>query len=191
MTSDRGTQTPLPMPAISRPIAAGYGIPATLDGTLPWDWARERLRDALVYWIATTRPDGRPHVMPIWGAWLDDTFLFEGGPDTRRARNLRTNAHAVVHLEHGNDVVIVEGVADLMPDPAPELERRLMDGFAKYQASHDYTPDPANWRGGGIRRIRPITVFGWSDYPVDTTRWRFDRPAPGASASAMAPDETA
>jgi len=62
-------------PTPSKPlIPASYGIP--LDGSgaekLPWSWAVERLSAAHNYWICTTRPDGRPHAVPVWGVWLDD-----------------------------------------------------------------------------------------------------------------------
>ncbi|UQT57067.1 pyridoxamine 5'-phosphate oxidase family protein [Streptomyces durmitorensis] len=39
---------------------------------LPWAWAAQRLTAARTYWIATTRPDGRPHTRPVWGVWLED-----------------------------------------------------------------------------------------------------------------------
>ena len=31
------------------------------------------------YWVSTTRPDGRPHVMPVWGVWIEE-ILFRDGP---------------------------------------------------------------------------------------------------------------
>ena len=48
----------------------GYGAP-----TIPWDRAREWFEaDAGIsptHWLATVRPDGRPHVMPVWTVWVD------------------------------------------------------------------------------------------------------------------------
>src|SRR3712207_5164688 len=76
-------------PTPDRPfMPAGYGVPTTTEGMLPWSHVSERMASALNYWIGTTRPDGRPHAVPVWGAWVDETFYFEGGPDTRRGRNL-------------------------------------------------------------------------------------------------------
>ena len=59
-------------PRASRPDMPGYGILAAEAGRglLPWSWAAERLAKARTYWLATTRPDGRPHAMPVWGVWL-------------------------------------------------------------------------------------------------------------------------
>ena len=162
-------------PQVSRPyIQDGYGIPEHLEGTLPWSWAEERLRDAPIYWVASVRPDARPHVTPIWGVWLDGAFWMEGGSNTRRFRNLRNNPAAVVTVERGDDAVILEGDADLVTDLAPELVERLLAAYRKYAATHGYEAHPDNWRAG-IWRVQPQKVLGWSSFPADTTRWTFDR----------------
>jgi nitroimidazol reductase NimA-like FMN-containing flavoprotein (pyridoxamine 5'-phosphate oxidase superfamily) len=77
-------------PLADRPHVPGYGVPESVDGILPWSWARERLERAIVYWLATTGADGAPHIIPIWGAWVGDRWYVEGGP-TRWQRNLREN----------------------------------------------------------------------------------------------------
>lgn len=160
-------------PKVGRPdIMPAYGVPTTLKGTLAWEWAAERLEQASVYWIATTRPDGRPHAMPTWGAWVDGAFWMEGGDQTRRMRNLVLNPNAVVHVERGDDVVIVEGVGEKIVDLDPDLTGRLVEGFHKYVASHGYTAGPENWVSG-IWVIRPRVAFGWSAFPTDATRWKF------------------
>jgi nitroimidazol reductase NimA-like FMN-containing flavoprotein (pyridoxamine 5'-phosphate oxidase superfamily) len=82
----------------------GYQIAASDAPLLPWSHVAERLERAHNYWLATTRPDGRPHVTPVWGAWVDDAFYFDGIWTARWARNLATNPAATVHLESGTDV---------------------------------------------------------------------------------------
>ena len=160
-------------PHVSRPfIADGYGIPDHLDGTLPWSWAEERLRDAPVYWVATVRPNGRPHVTPIWGVWVDGAFWMEGGPRTRRFQNLANNAAAVVTVERGNDAVILEGDADLVTELDDELVERLLAAYRKYVPTHGYEAERSNW-DAGIWRVRPHKVMAWSNFPADTTRWTF------------------
>src|SRR5215204_4536369 len=89
-----------PIPQPDRPwMPDGYGIAKDEDGLLTWDYVTEVLKDALNYWIGTTRPNGSPHARPVWGAWLDDTCYFEGSPDTRWGRNLAANPAIVVHVE--------------------------------------------------------------------------------------------
>lgn len=166
-------------PSADRPHVPGYGIPTSRRGLLPWSWARERLVRARVYWLATSDAVGQPHLIPIWGAWLDDQWYVEGGPGTRWQRNLRANPRAAIHVEHGSEVVIVEGSANELTAPPPELATRIVDGYAKYRATDDYVADPANWAGGGLWVLRPSLAFGWSRFPSDMTRYRFAEVARG------------
>ena len=39
-------------------------------------------------WLATTRPDRRPHVAGVVGFWSDDSLYLVSGPTTTKARNL-------------------------------------------------------------------------------------------------------
>ncbi|MEX2624972.1 MAG: pyridoxamine 5'-phosphate oxidase family protein [Acidimicrobiia bacterium] len=76
-------------PVAERPQApAGYGYSTEPKGMLDWVRVREALAAANVYWIATKRPDGAPHLHPIWGGWVGSHLYFEGGPTTKWARNL-------------------------------------------------------------------------------------------------------
>ena len=75
--------------------------------------AVSRLRAAMVYWIATTRPDGRPHSAPVWGVWVDGALWF--GTMGQKVRNLAHEPYAVAHLDSGEDVAIVEGPVERLP----------------------------------------------------------------------------
>src|SRR3984893_11335963 len=82
---------------------------------------RGGLRDAEVYWLSTVRPDGRPHVTPLLGIWLDGALYFCTGPDERKAKNLARNHHCVLTTGcsrlDGLDLV-VEGQAAEVSGPA-------------------------------------------------------------------------
>ncbi|MFN8534486.1 MAG: pyridoxamine 5'-phosphate oxidase family protein [Dehalococcoidia bacterium] len=153
-----------------------YGVPETDEGLLPWSWAVERLEVARNYWFSTSRPDGRPHAMPAWAVWIDGTIYFEGSPETLRFRNLARNPALVVHLESGDEVLILEGEAYAHPKPERSLGEALAAAFtAKYAASHDYRPGPDQWDEGGLWAMRPEKAIGWDRFPVGVTRWRFPR----------------
>jgi hypothetical protein len=155
-------------------MPAGYGLDKA-DGYVAWDDVEERLRESLHYWLATTRPDGRPHVVPRWGVWLDGTFWYDGSPETVHVRNLEENADAVLHLESGSEVTIVEG-RSLRCDPITGgLGERLAAEYARKYGS-EYTPSPDAWSdeiAGGMRRIDPVKVIAWSEFPNDLTRFNF------------------
>jgi hypothetical protein len=155
---------------VDRPqMVAGYGIAGTSDGTVAWEWVVEQLSTARNYWIVTSRDAGRPHAMPVWGLWLDDAMVFSTDPESVKGRNLARRPELVVHLESGDDVVIVEGRAERV-DGA-----RLPDGFvdaygAKYGHRVD-TSDPMF----GFYRVAPPRVLTWreADFPTSATRFTF------------------
>jgi hypothetical protein len=160
-------------PKASRPMMPGsYGIAEATAGSglLPWGPADARLGAAHNYWLGTTRPGGRPHAMPIWGVWLDGALCFGTDRGSRKARNLAGNPACVVHLESGDDVVILEGVAEEVRDPA--RLGVLDEGYrAKYGMRLSEAPgDLSVWA------IRPRVGFAWreKDFPAGATRWTFD-----------------
>jgi nitroimidazol reductase NimA-like FMN-containing flavoprotein (pyridoxamine 5'-phosphate oxidase superfamily) len=159
-------------PRADRPHVPGYGIPRSTKGTLPWSWAIEHLERATIYWLATAGASGAPHMIPIWGAWVDGRWYVEGGP-TRWQRNLRENPQLAVHIESpSGEVVIVEGPAVEIVAPDAELAARILAGFEKYKPG--YAADAANWAQGGLWELRPLKAFAWTTFPQDMTRYRFD-----------------
>lgn len=164
-------------PVASRPtLPEGYGIPHSREGMLPWSHVGTLMEGALNYWVGTVRPDRRPHAVPIWGAWLADTFYFEGSPETRRGRNISANPAVVVHIERGDDVVIIEGDAEEIKQPDPALAQRIAAAFsAKYQPAFNYAPTPESWNEGGLYRVHPRRVLAWNSFPTTATRWTFEQ----------------
>ncbi|HZU12401.1 MAG TPA: pyridoxamine 5'-phosphate oxidase family protein [Chloroflexota bacterium] len=161
-------------PLVSRPHAPGYGIPEHSDGLLSWEHVAGRLAAARTYWVDSADAAGRVHATPIWGAVVDGTLYVEGGPGTRRGRNIAQNPNVAVHLESGDDVVILEGTAEHVVPPAPDLAQKLVDALdAKYGAG-GYHPAADQWNDGGLYAIRPRKAFAWTQFPEDTTRFTFE-----------------
>lgn len=152
----------------------GYGIPTSSTGLLSWSEVEARLIAATQYWLATVRPDRRPHVVPRWGVWLDGRFFYDGAPTTRHARNLAENPACSLNLESGTETVIVEGSSTPTRAPADGLGARLAVAFEKYHAL-GYAPGPQSWvEGGGLMVLTPIRAMAWFDFPKDCTRFRFE-----------------
>lgn len=163
MTLIEPTSSPLHTPA-------EYLNPRTTAGLLPWSYARERLEHARNYWLATTRPDGRPHVTPLWGAWVDDMLFFDGSPQTRWGRNIATNPAASINLSNGDKVVIVEGTIEALTTDEDLAARLIAAWETKYG---QYPPEPGT---RGIYRLRPTVARGWTHGSLtDGTRWTFDQ----------------
>jgi PPOX class probable F420-dependent enzyme len=112
--------------------------PATLDPSQPKDaHIQERLERNVIIWITSVRPDGRPHSVPVWFLWEDGTVLIFSRPD-QKIKNLRANPRVVLALDDtqgGDDVILFEGTAELLP--APSLEVMNPAYAAKYQRQLD------------------------------------------------------
>ena len=159
-------------PQASRPsMPPEYGIqaPTAEQGVLPWTWAVERLAVAHGYWLATTRPDGHPHVAVVWGVWLGNHYYFATSVASRKGRNLAANPHRVVCPEDTAEAVIVEGIAEAVTDHAA-LERFSQAYASKYAEEIDTDLFQ-------VYQVRPVVAFATlSDaerFPTTATRWRF------------------
>jgi len=150
---------------------ASYGVPRTGGEMVDWSHVVDRLAKASSYWLATIGSAGRPHVVPIWGVFVEgELYLETGDPNTAKNRNLRHNREVAVHLDGDTDAVIIFGTAEpFVPDAhLGGLIAAAMAG--KYSG---YEPEPDSWDEGGLYRIAPRTVLAWSEMPT-ATRWRFD-----------------
>ena len=152
----------------------GYGLRDASQGTglLPWSWARERLTLSHDYWVATTWPDGRPHVMPVWGVWAEDAVWFSSSRESRKARNLAANPRCVITTDNAREPVVLEGDAERCDDLSTIAS---FVGWinAKYQT--DYGVDFFNPASNACFRVRPIWAFGLTeaDFTGSPTRWTF------------------
>src|ERR1700728_172807 len=84
-----------------------------------WSQARDELAGAEVYWLSTVRPDGRPHVTPLLGIWLEEALYFCTRPDEGKAKNHSRTSHCILTTGqstlNGLDLVI-EGTAESVSD---------------------------------------------------------------------------
>lgn len=171
----------LPSTAGRPDMPADYGLVPPSEGEiLPWAWAVERLEASRNYWVVTVRPDGRPHAMPVWGVWFDGAFYFGTGAKSRKGRNIAADPRAVVHLESGDEVVVLEGVMVEVTDDAEAL-RRFEEAF---NPKYGFTPDSGEMdlveMGAVAYRMVPRVAFGWMEasFPQNATRWVFGEGTP-------------
>lgn len=107
------SRSPKVYPEPSQLKMLGYEMPK--GALLSWKWAEKRLKQSHNYWIATVRPNGRPHVMVVWGLWFHGVLYFSTGRLSRKAQNLTRNPHCVICSEMADQAVIMEGVARKVP----------------------------------------------------------------------------
>jgi len=83
--------------------------------------AVQRLETERNLWVASARPDGRPHLVPVWFVYQAEKFYFCIQPESVKARNLSRNPRVVLALEGGSSPVICEGSAALLSGPPPPI----------------------------------------------------------------------
>jgi hypothetical protein len=164
-------------PARGRPqMPPGYISAKSDRGLVPWSGVLELLEGAPGYWLATTDPDGRPHLVQQWGAWVDDRWYFEGSPETRWARNLARDPRAVMSVERGSEVAIVYGEVTLGAAPEADARERIAKAYnAKYLRTYQYRQTAEQIAAQGMHALTPSKVLSWDvkRFGQSPTRFRF------------------
>ena len=164
-------------------------------GTTPWKDAHERLakrEEHLPNWLATVRPDGSPHLMPLIAFWIDGAYHFLAGEGTRKGRNLAADSRCIIgasSLKLPSLDLVIEGNAAPLDDV--DEVRRLSEVLKKngwpleVRGAELFGPNapsagPPPYR---IYRVTPTKAFGLpGQYGMDKfdpadlpkpTRWTF------------------
>jgi PPOX class probable F420-dependent enzyme len=85
-----------------------------------------RLRSEPTIWLCSVRPNGRPHVVPVWFSWDGETVIIFSQPGNQKLLNIQHNPDVVLALDtadEGFDVVQIEGYAQVINDASvtPEM----------------------------------------------------------------------
>jgi PPOX class probable F420-dependent enzyme len=94
-----------------------------------------RLRAEPIIWLSSVRPDGRPHLVPVWFLWDGAAVLIFSKPGAQKVRNLRHSPQVMLALDsadEGEDIVLLNGRAELLGAGAPQST--LPEYAAKYAA---------------------------------------------------------
>ena len=125
----------------------------------------QRLRDERNVWLATTRPDGRPHLTPIWFVYVGERFWIGTGAGSVKTRNIAGNDKVSLALEDGNAPVVAEGAVTIHPQRRPP---EVVDAFAaKYGWDITITDDPDVGRVVLLEITPGKWLFGRPDHAND------------------------
>lgn len=146
----------------------------------PWSAAMQVLERAELYWLATVRADGRPHVTPLIGVVQGGAAHFCTGLREQKARNLEHRRQ--VALTTGNNAwargldVVVEGTAIRVSER--DALQRLADGYeSKYGSAWHFDVGDGVFGEGedaaAVFRIEPAKVLAFAKEPHAQTTYRF------------------
>ncbi|HMN12141.1 MAG TPA: pyridoxamine 5'-phosphate oxidase family protein [Bellilinea sp.] len=154
---------------VSRPkMPKGYiGDPKAF---VTWESTGQRLVEARNYWVCTADDESRPHVIPVWGAWVENAFYFDGSSKTKHLRNIAENPEVAIHLESGSQVLILYGRCHAVAAAEAPTEQIASQYRAKY-AENGYAPEADQWNNGGLYRFVPVKVITWTEFSHDPTKF--------------------
>jgi PPOX class probable F420-dependent enzyme len=141
--------------------------PVARRGHIPWSTVDLQIAATRSIGLATTRSDGRPHAVPVWFVWRDQRVYFVSGQGMQKARNLVNQPWVVLHLGDGDDVVILEGLARVVHDPA---ELRRVDSLysQKYVAPRSGVSATIFHEDVDLWRVDVRRVMAWAYGNVNT-----------------------
>jgi hypothetical protein len=152
---------------------------------IPWSVALEALESnepqQHTPFLATTRPDGRPHVAGVGALWDHGKVYVVSGPETRKSRNLAQHPTCAVAFSLPGIDLVVEGTAARVTDDETlqRLAKRYADGGWPARVedgafTYDYSAPSAGPPPWDLYAITPTTIFGvLGSEPGGATRWRF------------------
>ena len=171
---------------------SGEAIPRRGRGTgddmsetaLPWEEAERRLGKGGWFWLATVRPDGAPHVMPVFAVWSEGALYLASKDSARKSRNLAAEPRCVLTHDAGDVHLVVEGTARRVVDEA--TLRRVSEAYgatygwptrvADGQLDADYGAPTSGGPPYDVYEITPVRAIGLptgADDSIAPTRWRF------------------
>jgi PPOX class probable F420-dependent enzyme len=125
----------------------------------------ERLRTEQIIWLSSTRPDGRPHLVPVWFLWENPGILIFSRPDNQKIRNLRQNPNVMLALEaadQGADIVLLEGHATLLDEPSSAfMSSAYVQKYAAHIAAFQWTPESMAADYSQAIRVKPTRFLAW------------------------------
>lgn len=118
-----------------------------------------------VIWLSSVRPDGRPHLVPIWFSWDGRDILVASKPDAQKIGNLRANPTVMLALgeaEDDFDVGLLEGRAELLDEPASVvLPPGHLSKYVARMAAIGLSRDEFLATYSQVIRIRPTRFLPW------------------------------
>lgn len=130
--------------------------------SLPEGVVRDRLTREKNAWLCTVRPDGSPHVTPVWFVFLRGSWWVGADAGSVRVRNIEKLSRVSLALEDGRYPVVAEGEAVLHRLPFPEeiteeVTEEVTDAFA---AKYEWDVS-APHRPGEDRVLLEVPVRRW------------------------------
>jgi PPOX class probable F420-dependent enzyme len=131
--------------------------------------ARRVFRDLPVVHMASARPDGSPHVVPLWFVWREEAVYVSCRRESTTWRNAERDPRVALSFSSGRvwqdyAGIVLFGRAEPLVPEHPALRGVMSQWFEKYRlllsggGFRDYAEQVQR---PGILRVRPERLAGW------------------------------
>lgn len=147
-----------------------------MAGHIPWRVIDTQLQALRTIWLSSTRPDGRPHCVPVWYLWengAQPSIVFMTANDTQKTRNLEHQSWVVMHAGDGDDALIFEGEIESIPASA---ERERLNHLFREKYVDPYSGARAEFgEHDAVFRLKVRHVMTWMYGAIaNRTDWYFN-----------------
>jgi PPOX class probable F420-dependent enzyme len=130
--------------------------------------ALDKLEHDLIAWFTTIGANGEPHSVPVWFLWRDGSLLVMSEPHTAKVKHVRRGSPVLVHLEggeFGNDVVVLNGTAEISDRAAvewlPEIRDVYAEKYADAIADYGMGLEDILEKFSTVMLVRPTKLMAW------------------------------
>lgn len=161
------------------------------NATAPTARIDRLLRTEPVVWLSSVRPDGAPHLVPIWFSWDGRELLIASKPHAQKVRNIRSNPSVMLALgaaEDDFDVGLLEGRAEALAEPASRiLPRSHLTKYRDQMGAIGLTEEEFLATYSLVIRVTPTRFLPWHGRTVPASlQMPLPSPPPGFVATLLA-----
>ena len=120
------------------------------------------LKRPLVVSFATVRPDGSPHLTPIWYEYEDGRFYFFVGSTTVKARNLRQDRRVALCIATHDEpyrYVIVEGTCEILREQVDQRARSISTRYYREERGPKFAQEVLDAGESVVPRVTPTRLL--------------------------------
>jgi PPOX class probable F420-dependent enzyme len=131
--------------------------------------ARLVFGDIFVVEVATTLPDGSPHVVPLWFVWRDEALYVSARRTSATWRNVERDPRVALTFHQGkrwNELTgaVLHGRADPLSPAHPSLGGVMSSWYEKYRSllgGEAFRRFAEQVEDPGMLRVRPERLSHW------------------------------
>ena len=124
----------------------------------------EYLREPHLCDLATVRPDGSPHVAPVWHHFDGENLIVLAEDSAVKVRNIRREPRVAASIATHTSpykAVIVNGVAALSYSNIPEYVLTMAINYLGEEEGRAYTDKVVPETNFVVITITPTKIIGW------------------------------